>query len=135
MVIYQTKLVIIFCFTNPSLQFVTPGLVYRFKCRLVLAAAGLRMQLTINLMNGNLRSVLIFGVLWTRKCSFLDYYVSKLSLVAREIMRLLANNQLISLLIQSKTISLEKIWLLQKISSYCRNFIILSSLLTSKTKT
>lgn len=42
------------------------------------------------------------------KCSFLDYYESKLSLISQEIMSLLVNHQFIPFPIQPRSISLEK---------------------------
>ena len=56
----------------------------RFDFQYVLVIAWFRVQLMINLTSGYLRSVLVFQVL--------DYHESNLSLIAREIMRLLVNH-------------------------------------------
>ena len=64
-------------------------------CKLVLVIAWFRAKLTINLTRG--------------KFSSLSYHESNLSLIARETIRLLINQRLIPVAMQSKSISLEQI--------------------------
>ena len=85
----------------------------------------LSVQLAITLTSGNLRRLIIFWILCWGKFNFLDYHESNLSLMAREIMQLLVNNQFILFSIRSKSTSLRK--LLQIILSYFCYFTVISS--------